>query len=426
MAIHVASVDGMGAVTEPTPGTFQTTGMGAEDHMVLESMLFEAAGVNKADDYFVEENGSPNMSVNVNPGQALAHNDSYADNSVSQTRFWAVTSDGVVNVAIDTADASLDRIDLVALKKTANTPNDDGDNVFEIVSSADDANLKGTPAVSPVAPTPSGDYTIFAQVLVQASATTILDADITDRRIFFNPNTNGGWLALGETLVYSSAADPIYTVTIPGDYTNKITKGAWIRLKQGGNFKFFEVVESTYSNPNTTFELDGRDDYDVANASITDAYYSNMRFPGGLPFDDMGNLPRQNYYAEVTGTQSVASGTQKITGGTEVADPSGMHSSGDFTVPTKGVYHLSTGASLSNMNGGAEFDMFIYVNGAATDFGSRGAVIAPFNTFTGYLTVGGLVTLNAGDVVSFRSSHDNGSNKNVNFTNVVMLVNKLN
>lgn len=285
MAIHVNSVDGMGAVTEPSAGVFQTTGMGEEDHNFLANNLFEVAGVNKKDDYEVTENGSPDMSVNVNTGQMLAKNDSYAENSTSQTKFYGVTSDSIENVGIDTADPSQDRIDLVAMKKNTNTPNDDGDNIFELVSSADDNNLKGTPAASPVAPTPSGNYTILAQVLVGSSVTSISNANITDRRIFFNPNRNGGWLALSGDPSFSSDDDPTFVMSVNGDISDRVNLGTRIRLKQGTSFKYFIVTKISVSGGNTTLTLFGGTDYNLANDDITDLYFSNQRVPVGMPMD---------------------------------------------------------------------------------------------------------------------------------------------
>ncbi len=89
----------------------------------------------------------------------------------------------------------------------------------------------------------------------------------------------GGWVNPSETWVYASAS----TFTILGvDRTSVYTKGTRLRFKQGGAYKYAVVVASAFST-NTTVTIAVNTDYTIANASITDNYYSYMANPQGYP-----------------------------------------------------------------------------------------------------------------------------------------------
>lgn len=87
-----------------------------------------------------------------------------------------------------------------------------------------------------------------------------------------------GWTAGGETWTYASPT----TFTIAGvDRTTRFTKGTRIKLTQTTN-KYFVVVASSFST-NTTVTITGGTDYTLANAAITDPYYSYVANPQGYP-----------------------------------------------------------------------------------------------------------------------------------------------
>jgi len=88
-----------------------------------------------------------------------------------------------------------------------------------------------------------------------------------------------GWIYANETWTYASST----TFTISGDKTGKYQKGDKIRLKQGGGYKYFYITNVSYSNPNTTVTITGGNDYSLANAAITDNYYSKVTNPIGFP-----------------------------------------------------------------------------------------------------------------------------------------------
>ncbi|MDD5016326.1 MAG: hypothetical protein PHW73_14755, partial [Atribacterota bacterium] len=74
------------------------------------------------------------------------------------------------------------------------------------------------------------------------------------------------WMDANETWEYASAT----TITVPTNATLKYQKGDKIRLKQGGDYKYFYVVGVAA----TVLTVTGGDDYTVAEAAITDNYYS--------------------------------------------------------------------------------------------------------------------------------------------------------
>lgn len=100
------------------------------------------------------------------------------------------------------------------------------------------------------------------------------------------PSSGDGWNDAGETWTYSSftAGPPaVATFTIAGvDVTAKYQPGTKIRFKQGGAYKYMVVRGSSFST-DTTVTATGGTDYTLANASITDNYYSYQLIPQGWP-----------------------------------------------------------------------------------------------------------------------------------------------
>lgn len=66
------------------------------------------------------------------------------------------------------------------------------------------------------------------------------------------------------------------------DRTAVFTPGTRLRLKQGGAYKYFVVVSAAFST-DTTVTITGGSDYTLANAAITDNYYSYEANPQGYP-----------------------------------------------------------------------------------------------------------------------------------------------
>src|SRR5690606_8173477 len=68
----------------------------------------------------------------------------------------------------------------------------------------------------------------------------------------------GGWLALGQTLIYASADDPTFTATVAGvDLTSKLSAGMRLRVSQStGGTKYFIITKVAFST-DTTITLYG-------------------------------------------------------------------------------------------------------------------------------------------------------------------------
>jgi len=79
---------------------------------------------------------------------------------------------GAIELAIPTADPTLDRIDIICLA-------DDG----TIEGPTENANLKGTPGAEPSAPTTPAGYLIIAEIYVTHAEMEISTPDITDSRV---------------------------------------------------------------------------------------------------------------------------------------------------------------------------------------------------------------------------------------------------
>jgi len=98
--------------------------------------------------------------------------------------------------------------------------------------------------------------------------------------IEFSPNAVSldGWLSAGEVLTYASAT----TFTVAGDRTAKYQKGTRLKLTQTTT-KYFVCVGVSFAAGVTTVTVTGGSDYSLANAVISDPYYSYAVSPQGYP-----------------------------------------------------------------------------------------------------------------------------------------------
>jgi hypothetical protein len=120
----------------------------------------------------VTQTGAGAMSVDVASG--IAHVP--GDESAAQGTYVCI-NDAAVTLTIATADGADDRIDaVVATVRDSFYSGGDDDWLLQVIT--------GTAEAVPSLPTLPNNSLLLAEVLVQASVTTILDADITDRRIF--------------------------------------------------------------------------------------------------------------------------------------------------------------------------------------------------------------------------------------------------
>lgn len=87
-------------------------------------------------------------------------------------------------------------------------------------------------------------------------------------------NTDG-WLATDESWTYASST----TITVPSDATAKYSIGDKVRLKQGGGYKYFYIINVA----STMLTITGGSDYTLTNASITDNDVSKVSTQVGFP-----------------------------------------------------------------------------------------------------------------------------------------------
>jgi len=104
-----------------------------------------------------------------------------------------------------------------------------------------------------------------------------------------------GWQKHGYTWVYVSATQ---FKIIGVDVTAHFPVGMKIRLKQGAGYLYFYVVSAAFGS-DTTVTVTGGSDYNLANANITDNYYSYAAEVQGFP-------QWFNYAATVSGTGGTA------------------------------------------------------------------------------------------------------------------------
>lgn len=161
-----------------------TAGSSAANSLVGRGGVHPTRGFNLV----VTQTGSPSMAVIIRSGQAMLPGTEGARQGL-----YSVLNDADVTLSISAAHATLNRIDLVCYKAQ--------DTAYSgAVNSSSLVVVTGTPASSPVAPAAPADSLTLAQVFVGASVTSILNANITDTRI---------WLAgLGGLILAKSTARP--------------------------------------------------------------------------------------------------------------------------------------------------------------------------------------------------------------------------
>lgn len=116
---------------------------------------------------------------------------------------------------------------------------------------------------------------VTEDIIANLAVTTAKIANGAVTAAKLDSNVAAGWLNAGETWTYASAT----TITVPSDATTKYSPGDRIRLKQGGNYKYFYVISVT----STLITITGGSDYTLTNSSITDNYYSKVATPVGFP-----------------------------------------------------------------------------------------------------------------------------------------------
>lgn len=112
---------------------------------------------------------------------------------------------------------------------------------------------------------------------------------------FFAKNQNGvevgpfvgadGWMPGIGTWSYSSADSPTFVISINANVTAILSVGMRIKLTQTTTKYFIITAIGSYSAGATLVTVYGGTDYTLANAAISNPYYSNARAPFGFSLD---------------------------------------------------------------------------------------------------------------------------------------------
>ncbi len=158
-----------------------------EDARLLASLF--TPGVVGADAFRVQQRGAgANMSVDVGSGDAETDIAIVAGTSAGQGNYTVRLGDAETNLSVPASNLSNPRIDAVYLVVRDNAY-DSSSRVLPQL-----AYIDGTPAAVPVAPSPDASwdaYLLLATVAVAAGATSIVDANITDARVYAATDVRG-------------------------------------------------------------------------------------------------------------------------------------------------------------------------------------------------------------------------------------------
>lgn len=145
---------------------------------------------------------------------------------------------------------------------------------------------------------------------------------------------NSGWVPLTETFTYVSAT----TMRASGDYRTKYFKGMKIKLTQSSTIKYFVIaITPTYSGGYTTLTVHPFDSTtSLANATISDVYFSTAERPSGFPAKPMARA-----YLGSNQENLITNTYTKILLDSVDYDIGSNFSSYKFTVPCTGYYKVN-------------------------------------------------------------------------------------
>ncbi len=96
-----------------------------------------------------------------------------------------------------------------------------------------------------------------------------------------------GWVEFDTTCTYASADDPTYTMYVAGNATTYLWAGMRFKCTQTTDRMFIITAVGSYDSGNnrTPITLYGGTDFDLANATISNPYYSPVKCPYGFPMN---------------------------------------------------------------------------------------------------------------------------------------------
>lgn len=216
-----------------------------------------------------------NRSVDVSAGYALIMGTS----SLAQGTY-AFANDAVENLPLSTADPANPRIDVIVAQIRDNTEDAGGSNTARLFA------VTGTPGAVPVAPTVPAGSLVLAYVTVAAADTTIVNADITDKRTW--AAALGGKIRCLSTLRPSVPLEGMYIYEIDTDRTWYYNGTAWqlasgpvpyVMLTPSAVTSLANITDTAVAYATETEDLDGlHDGVSTSRITIPAALAGKWRF----------------------------------------------------------------------------------------------------------------------------------------------------
>lgn len=289
--INARVAQGMGESTL-TGSTITNTGMGVEDHMAYAQDLILSDGVVKDNDLVVEQNPTPNMTVVVQPGTAYILNSSWAENSTNQNRFWSFVSDAGESIAITANTSGSARItSIFARFDSGAIPDDAASNVVTYTA------VDGTPAANPTPPATPSNCLRLADITVNSGATSIVTADIVDRRrIITVGRITGpeGFLINGQISRSTSGSNLVVSIKTLNGEDPSVANPVVVRI--GNEVKSITSPLSVAANSGTNWANLGASE--TAGHEVDLFCYLGVKSSTGEVFLGWSRVPNGNRYSE--------------------------------------------------------------------------------------------------------------------------------
>lgn len=201
----------------------------------------------------VQQNGAPNMTVNVLSGVAYVP----GTQDVNQG-LYACPAYTTTNLAIAAAHATLPRIDIV-VAQVEDSQYSGAVNAWKL------AVVTGTAAGSPAAPAAPNNSLVLANIAVAAAVTSIVTANITDKRTWAS--------ALNAPIPCTSTTRP---VAIKGLTAYETDTDSWIR-HDGTNWRLEQKTLRSKIFTSSTGNVVGGTELDISGMTLTNVTLRNGR-----------------------------------------------------------------------------------------------------------------------------------------------------
>lgn len=205
-----------------------------------EADLQPRGGVNPflGEGLWTQQTGTPSMAVQVLSGAA------WIPGTESGTQgAYGVLNDGTVTLSVTAAHATLNRIDIVQFRvRDSFYSGANNDALLDVKA--------GTPASSPAAPSADANAIVLAEVLVGAAVSTIVNANITDRRNMLV--TTGGIIPVTGSGVVNPGYQGRYRHRLDGNVLEYDDGSAWQKMADPTIFTAWSTFTPTWAATGTS------------------------------------------------------------------------------------------------------------------------------------------------------------------------------